>query len=256
MGEFYVYMYCKVVGTPFYVGKGKDDRHLYHLQEAKKENTKDPNNLKINTIRKILKSGNEPIVKFIDTDLSEEQAFELEEFLISEIGRVDVGTGTLTNLTNGGEGLSGLVRDLSGENNPNYGNTGELCAWWGRKHTEETKLKMSAWQKGIPKSEEAKKNMRKPKSEEGRANIAKARRESNYRPSEETKRKLSEVSRGRPSPLKGRTLTEEHKQRISKQSAGKPKPKKKCPHCGKEVAVNTYYRWHDDNCKEKLDNVS
>ena len=129
--DFYVYMYCKPNGTPFYVGKGKEDRWEYHIKQAKKQRTTDGNKLKINTIRKILKQGNEPLIKFIDTDLSEEQAFELEEFLISEIGRIDLGTGTLTNLTNGGEGSTGTIvsqetrskrsLSMSGENNPNFG---------------------------------------------------------------------------------------------------------------------------------------
>ena len=75
--NYYVYLYLKPDGTPFYVGKGKDDRWKHHLNEAKKDNTTDRNNLKLNTIRKILKQGQEPIVKFVDSNISEEQAFEL-----------------------------------------------------------------------------------------------------------------------------------------------------------------------------------
>lgn len=140
--SYYVYLYLKPDGTPFYVGKGKGDRWKAHLVEASKKATKDKNRLKINTIKKILKQGQEPIVKFVDTNISEDQAFELECFLISEIGRIDLGTGTLTNLTDGGEGQSGYVYSeerrkelsirFSGENNPNYGKTGELCVWWVR----------------------------------------------------------------------------------------------------------------------------
>lgn len=127
--SYYVYLYLKPDGTPFYVGKGKGDRWKWHLTEAKKYSSTDTNRLKVNTIRKILKSGQEPIVKFVDSNISEEQAFELEEFLISEIGRIDLGTGTLTNLTNGGEGTS------------------------GHSHTEDSKLKISAAISGKPKPE-------------------------------------------------------------------------------------------------------
>ena len=31
---------------------------------------------------------------------------------------------------------------------------------------------------------------------------------------------------------------------------GTKREKKQCPHCGKDVAVNGYARWHGDNCKE------
>lgn len=263
--SYYVYMYMKPDGTPFYVGKGKEGRHLFHLQEAKKDNPKDNNKLKINTIRKILKQGLEPEIRFIDTNLDEDTAFELEEFLISEIGRVDLGTGTLTNLTNGGEGCKGKIISnerkeqlriqMSGENNPNYGKTGDKCIWWGRTHTEETKEKMSAWQKGLPKSEQAKQNMRKPKSEEGRLAIAEAQRklrESGYRPSEESNKKRSKTLKGRPSPNKGRTRSEDERRKQSEATRGKSKPKKLCPHCNKEVATHLFDRWHGENCKEKI----
>jgi len=47
-----------------------------------------------------------PVVLCADT---EADAFEMEELLISMIGREDLGTGTLFNHTNGGEGSSGRV---------------------------------------------------------------------------------------------------------------------------------------------------
>ena len=33
---------------------------------------------------------------------------------------------------------------------------------------------------------------------------------------------------------------------------GTTRPKKQCPHCNKMIAVNTYPRWHGDNCKLKV----
>lgn len=255
--SYYVYLYLKPDNTPFYVGKGKEDRWKFHLTEAKKKITKDKNNLKINTIKKIIKQGQEPIVKFVDINISEEQVFELECFLINEIGRVDLGTGTLTNLTNGGEGASGYM------------------------HTEETKTKLSEMQKGKVLPEEHRLALRKPKSEQGRKAIAEARLTSTYRPSEETKHKVSETLKGRPSPMKGKFHSDESRKKMSEQRKGLPSKKKgkpseisdedreklrellkerneqivSCPYCGKVGKFVGMIRWHMENCKEK-DNVT
>jgi len=253
MSEFYVYVYKKPNGTPFYVGKGKDDRDSYHLKEALKESTIDCNKHKISTIRKIVAAGDSVVIERVCSNLPEDMAFELEGFLIEEIGRADLGKGPLCNMTNGGEGLSGLIRDISGENNPNYGRRGEAAIWFGRKHTQETKNKMANAQKGRVITEEHKAAMRKPKSEEGKAAIREAQRklrESGYRPSEESNIKRSNTLKGRPSPMKGRQQSEEAKLKMSLQRKGVPKKKVTCPHCGKDVAVNTFNRWHGENCKE------
>jgi len=234
----------------FYVGKGKDNRAMEHIVEATKPNGKRANKHKLNTIRDILAKNGEVIIKYIDTNLTEKIAFELECFLIELLGRRDNKTGVLTNLTDGGEGLSGLQRDLSGKNNPNYGKRGEMATWWGKKHTEDTKRKQSESQKGRVFSEAHKMAMRKPKSEQGKINIAKARLETSYRPSEETKRKTSEALKGRPSPTKGKKMSDEFKASISKRFLGVPKKKVECPNCHNSVAINTANRWHFDNCKE------
>jgi len=91
----------------FYIGYGKNNRHLDHLKEANKEYTKDKNSHKINTIKKLLREGKSPSIQKLVTQLAKEEAIELEEFLIAEIGRHDLNTGPLTNLTQGGEGNRG-----------------------------------------------------------------------------------------------------------------------------------------------------
>lgn len=56
--------------------------------------------------------------------------------------------------------------------------------------------------------------------------------------------------------LKNVRRTKQHKEAISKALKGRVSPtkgtkqkKKKCPHCNKRISVNTYPRWHGDNCK-------
>jgi predicted SprT family Zn-dependent metalloprotease len=64
--------------------------------------------------------------------------------------------------------------------------------------------------------------------------------------SEETKKKISEKA-------KGRTQTAETIERRVEKLRGVPRPKLLCPHCNQLIAVNTYPRWHGDNCKYKKD---
>lgn len=105
---YYVYVYkYPTTNTPFYVGYGKENRYLSHLNEASKDLTPVEGQHKLNSIRKIIREGNSPTIEFVDKGLTKEQACELEVFLISEIGRKDLGTGTLTNKTSGGDGKRG-----------------------------------------------------------------------------------------------------------------------------------------------------
>ncbi len=89
---------------PFYIGKGKSKYRPYvHLKESL-QNTGNP--YKVNKIMKIQKetSQNPYTIKLYDW-LSEEEAAKKEKFVINLIGRGK--RGPLTNLTDGGEGLTG-----------------------------------------------------------------------------------------------------------------------------------------------------
>lgn len=251
-GKFYVYAYRNPLkgGEVFYVGKGFDERVYDHIKPACRAN--DRNLHKVRTIDLIEKSGIPPVIDMVGENLSEVDAFALEIATIAKYGRSDLGLGSLTNLTDGGEGLCGLVRDLSGENNPNYGKRGENSVMWGFKHSEETIRFLSESQKGKVFSEEHKSAMRKPKSESGRAAIALARKTTQYRPSEETKRLLSVALKGRPSPMKGRSASAETKAKQSAATKGVPKSKEPCSVCGMMCAPNVLHRWHMDNCRSKL----
>jgi hypothetical protein len=93
---------------PFYVGKGKYTESTIHLREAKTYFTKG-NQSKLNKIRKIQRYTNsDPIILKVRENLSEQESFLLEKFLIKCIGRKDLNLGPLTNLTDGGDGVSGF----------------------------------------------------------------------------------------------------------------------------------------------------
>jgi hypothetical protein len=210
MKKFYVYVYLNPLKPgnycfdnlnfefePFYVGKGASNRIDEHCFDSHLK--KDTNKSKVNTILKILKHGNNVIkIKMYD-NLTEKESFEKESYLISKIGRKDLKLGTLTNLTNGGEGSSG--RMLSDESKEKISKSvSNLSLWKGEKNpskSNEHKTFMSNLLKGRVFSEEAKDKMRKSKlgkklSEDHRKNIIKSLigRVS----SDEKKRKISEAN--------------------------------------------------------------
>lgn len=113
MNKYYVYVFYKPDDnkTAFYVGIGStyDDgreRIDYHFIYAKNPKHQS-NKLFYNTLAKILNNNQMPVVEKIAENLSIEDASELEKKLIQQYGRRIDKTGTLCNITNGGEGWSG-----------------------------------------------------------------------------------------------------------------------------------------------------
>jgi len=136
--EYYTYAYLREDRTPYYIGKGKGKR-LY--QKDKWHNPpKDRSRILV-----------------LKEDITEEEAFKHEIYMIAVFGRKDLGTGILHNRTDGGDGASGFT------------------------HSEEARRKMSVSGKN------------KVFTEEHRRKISEAKKN----PSEETRRKMSEVQKGK-----------------------------------------------------------
>ena len=131
--DYYTYAYLREDRTPYYIGKGKGKR-IYSKQ------------------KRIKAPKDKSRIIFLKKNLTEAEAFKHEVYMIFVLGRKDLGTGVLRNLTNGGEGTSGIIQSedhkkkigeansgkirteeqkkkyseaKSGEKNPNYGRTGE-----------------------------------------------------------------------------------------------------------------------------------
>jgi len=124
--ESYVYVYLDIrkpgkytytklnvsfLFEPFYVGKGIGGRYLSHLgilnESIRKGSYKD------NKILKIYKDTNRTnFITKIMKGLSDIEACELERKFIQAIGRYDLKTGPLTNLTDGGDGLLNLSAEV------------------------------------------------------------------------------------------------------------------------------------------------
>ena len=118
---YYTYAYLREDKTPYYVGKGKGRRvYLKHQKgiSVPKDKTR---------------------IIFLKQNLTEEEAFKHEIYMIAVFGRKDLGTGILRNKTNGGDGASGAVR------------------------SEEQRKNISKGKKGKPQTKEHSENMGKAK---------------------------------------------------------------------------------------------
>lgn len=137
---------------------------------------------------------------------------------------------------------------VSGENNPMY----------GKSHSAEAKAKISNANKGRIQSPEEKQRQveamtgrkRKPFSEEWKANLKKAHAGENNpmygkAHSADTKRKISERMTGKKQDPE---VVERRRQ--AQLNLNLKREKKLCPHCNQEISVNTYPRWHGENCQK------
>ncbi|MBC8427340.1 MAG: hypothetical protein H8D97_00465 [Proteobacteria bacterium] len=128
--NFYVYgLYRPNEEKPFYIGKGHGDRYKKSTFPSKTTNIH-----KKNIINKIKYSGNKVISKILLENLTEQESFSKEIELIKKYGKISDG-GTLVNYTNGGEGTAGLGKTDEWKRKIGIANT-------GKKHSDETKLKM------------------------------------------------------------------------------------------------------------------
>jgi len=186
---YYTYAYLREDKTPYYVGKGTG-RRIY------------------STNRKGLKPPKDKTrIIFLKQNLTEEEAFKHEIYMIDVFGSKDLGTGILHNRTDGGEGPSGAVRSdeskikysksKKGKNNPQYGKRGKNSHNYGKSPSEETRKKLSERQKG-----------------EKNRNYGKIF-------SEETRRKMSEVNKGENNPMYGKSRSEESRKKQSEALKGK-----------------------------------
>ena len=103
----YLYVLCRPDGDPFYIGKGKGDRVLHHEREALGLGRSH----KLNVIRSVVAKGGQIKYRLLGRFQDETVCLAREIEEIQRIGRHDLGTGPLTNLTVGGEGVSGLSEE-------------------------------------------------------------------------------------------------------------------------------------------------
>lgn len=166
--EYYTYAYLREDGTPYYIGKGKGYR-MYDKHNRTSSPPKDKSRIIV-----------------LKQNLTEEEAFKHEIYMIAIFGRKDLGTGILRNLTSGGDGCSGLIHTEESIRKMSKANQGRTMSMENRQrvselmkvrerkpHSEETKRKMSNSHKGLIFTDEHKENLRN--SAKGRTHTKKTK---------------------------------------------------------------------------------
>jgi hypothetical protein len=127
---YYTYAYLREDRTPYYIGKGSGKR-VY------------------SKIRSVSIPPKDRIL-ILKKDLTEDEAFQHEKYMIAVFGRKDLGAGILHNKTDGGEGVSGHIyteeqkqKITQSKLGKNFGMVGENHHMYGKTHTPEARRKMS-----------------------------------------------------------------------------------------------------------------
>ena len=153
---YYTYAFLREDKTPYYIGKGKGDRAYRKRLKGVKRPKEDSR------------------ILILKRNLTEEEAFRHEIYMISVFGRKDLGTGILLNRSSGGDGVSGYRHTDETKERIKITSTGRKLkprtkthrerlsaalrgkkSWLGLSHKDESKEKISQVRKerGLAKRE-------------------------------------------------------------------------------------------------------
>lgn len=173
MNIYYVYAYLRKDGTPYYIGKGKDNRAYA------KNHRSFPKDLSR--------------IVFLERNLTEIGALALERRYIAWYGRKDQKTGSLINLTDGGESTSGWTMPTEVKQKISQTKKGSVPWNIGKKHSDETRQKLvEARKKRGPMSEETRRKLSEAHKNKSPEMLAKYKEGARKRPpvSQATKDKM------------------------------------------------------------------
>jgi hypothetical protein len=124
--RFYTYAYLRENGTPYYIGKGQTNRMFYKTKPGA-----------------IMPPKDKTKIIYLKKDLTEEEAFRHETYIISVLGRKDLGNGILRNRTNGGEGVSGKTWSNAERKQKSLSQLSTNNSFFGKTHTQEVRNRLS-----------------------------------------------------------------------------------------------------------------
>ncbi len=219
--RFYVYQYLRESGLPYYVGKGSNKR----AWRKGKNEFKPPNDLSR--------------IDIIIEGVTEETAFRIEKQLIQWWGRKDLGTGILSNRTDGGEGSANFSEATRQKLRDN-----------GYKHTIS-----EVGRKRISEAQKSRTN-RVPRGALSPEEVSKLRERSvgnTFRKgathTEEAREKIRKARAKQVHPSSGKVRTEEYKEKMRESMI--KQTTFPCSYCSVVAAAGNIKRWHNDNCKNK-----
>jgi hypothetical protein len=123
LNRFYTYAYLREDKTPYYIGKGCRRR----ICDGKGRPCKKPAD-----ISRII---------FLKQNLTEEEAFKHEIYMVTVFGRKDLGTGILHNKSDGGEGSGGYIHTDEAKKKISLGHMGKVISEKTKQKLREHNLK-------------------------------------------------------------------------------------------------------------------
>ena len=184
----------------FYVGIGENKKRAYNKRSR-------------SIYWKRVASTSEYEIEFVFEDLTWKEACEKEKEFIALYGRKDLGTGTLVNLTDGGEGVPNMVRSKEWKLERSRAMKGNKIGL-GKTHSQESKKLMSKAKMGDNNPSKRRDVIEKAKT---------TRKKNPFKHTEETLQKMK-GPRG-------------HQKQLT------------CPHCNKTGGATGIKQWHFENCK-------
>jgi len=219
---FYHYLYLREDGSPYYSGKGVGTR-AWKKRKGEIHPPRDHSRIVIT-----------------HWNLTALWAFAMERWHIRWYGRKDLGTGILRNMTDGGEGLDGIIRTKKWAENIGKSLTGITRSSKSCSLTQITKK--------INGTHPSEKNIIDKTN-----NTKKIRNTHPSNPTIQEKRQQT-MLKNNTSPdsvdvKRKRKETMEKNQSFNFRKNNPNDVKMVCPHCLKIVGKPSFSRWHGDNCK-------